>query len=318
MKKRFMIFTAFFLMLFQISVSATPEKVMAVGKSVGIEVECSGLLVVGFSEDSPARDSGIHRGDLILEVDGEPVPEANALRSMLQDKTQVTLTTRRQDTLQSHLVRLKDVDGSKVIGANVRSEMAGIGTITYYDPATEVFGALGHGISEAGSSRLFPLKEGMICSASVVSVEKGSCGSPGMLQGDFDTGHILGTITKNTHSGIFGIMTNPPSGEMVPVAARDEITLGDAEILCNVEGDYVSHYSVEITRIYPIRDGSGRNMTIRVTDPALLQKTGGIVQGMSGSPILQNGKIIGAITHVLVSDPKIGYGIFIEDMMDAS
>jgi stage IV sporulation protein B len=205
-----------------------------------------------------------------------------------------------------------------VLGANVRAEMAGIGTITYYDPATAVFGALGHGITDGVTQDLFPLDGGFLCKATIISTDRGQSGAPGMLQGAFDGQQQLGTVTKNTDQGIFGMLYEAPEGELLPVAQREEVEIGPAEVLCNVEGDTVARFSVEITRLYPMEDGTGRNMMIQVTDERLLEKTGGIVQGMSGSPILQNGKLVGAVTHVLVSDPEIGYGIFIETMLEAA
>ena len=178
-----------------------------------------------------------------------------------------------------------------------------------------MFGALGHGITDVASSKLFPIREGFICKATVMDVERGTSGAPGMLQGAFDSSLVLGSITRNTPCGIFGTLDSAPDGEEVSVADRGEITTGDAEILCNVDGDQVEHYAVKIIRLYPMDDGTGRNMMLEVTDQRLLERTGGIVQGMSGSPILQNGKLIGAVTHVLVSDPTTGYGIFIENML---
>lgn len=295
-----------------------PQQVVAVGKAVGIDVRCSGLLVVGFSEDSAAKDSGMHPGDLIVRVDGTPVEEPSRLRELLQDKSQVTLTALRREQEQNFLVSLQEDHGVKMIGANVRAEMAGIGTITFYDPVTEVFGALGHGITDGGSAQLFPIRDGFLCKATIVSAERGRAGAPGMLQGAFDGSQLLGDVVKNTPCGVFGRLYQPPEGETVEVAHRSEIQTGPAEILCNVEGDQVERFSVEIQRIYPVDDGTGRNLMLKVTDQRLLACTGGIVQGMSGSPILQNGKLVGAVTHVLVSDPKIGYGIFMESMLAAA
>lgn len=314
------IFAIFLLLVLGLESSAMamdrPEAVVAVGRAVGIEVECPGLLVVGFSQDSPARDSGIRKGDLIRAVDGQMVSQAGELREMLQNKSQVTLTATRKGREQSFLVALGDNGGVKVLGANVRTEMAGIGTITYYDPATEVFGALGHGITDG--TELFPVESGFLCKATIVGVDRGRSGAPGMLQGAFDSGALLGQVTKNTPCGIFGDLYGAPEGTLYPVASRDEVVTGPAEILCNVQGDQVERYSVEIRRIYPMEDGTGRNMMLKVTDQALIQRTGGIVQGMSGSPIVQNGKIVGAVTHVLVSDPQVGYGIFIDNMLEAA
>lgn len=312
-----------FAAIFQINAFAAvpehlPSEVVAVGRAVGIDVKCSGLLVVGFAEESPAKESGLHRGDVICKVDGQDVTQASELRAMLQDKSQVTLTAVRDRREQSFLVPLEDSGGMKMIGANVRTEMAGIGTITYYDPATAVFGALGHGITDGVTQELFPVRDGFICKATIVSTDKGKSGTPGMLQGAFDSGKLLGSVGKNTPSGIFGALFQPPEGETLPVAAREEVSVGPAEVLCNVEGDAVERFQVEVQRIYPMDDGTGRNMMLKVTDPKLLELTGGIVQGMSGSPILQGGKIIGAVTHVLVSDPEVGYGIFIENMLEAA
>lgn len=324
MKRKFStVIALLFAILLQVDAFAAvpehvPSQVVAVGRAVGIDVKCSGLLIVGFADESPAKESGLHRGDLICKVDGQEVTQAGELRELLQDKSQVTLTAMRSNREQSFLVPLGEAEGLKMIGANVRTEMAGIGTITYYDPATAVFGALGHGITDGVTQELFPVGDGFICKASIVSTDKGKCGTPGMLQGAFDSGKLLGTVTKNTPSGIFGSLFEAPEGETFPVAAREEVTTGSAEVLCNVEGDTVERFDVEVQRIYPMDDGTGRNMMIKVTDPRLLELTGGIVQGMSGSPILQNGKIIGAVTHVLVSDPEVGYGIFIENMLEAS
>ncbi len=319
MKKRLFGLMLVLMLYFQLGVyAAVPEEVVAVGKAVGIDVKCSGLLVVGFAEESPARDSGLHRGDIIIRVDGEDVKEAGALREMIQDKSQVTLTALRQEEEQSFLVYLRETDGVEMIGANVKSEMAGIGTVTYFDPATSVFGALGHGVTDGTTAKLFPVREGFICKATILTVEKGRSGAPGMLQGAFDSGEVLGQVTKNTPYGIFGTMINQPEGDLMPVAEKSEVHTGSAEVLCNVDGDKVEKFSVEITRIYPMEDGTGRDMMLKVTDEKLLATTGGIVQGMSGSPIIQDGKLIGAVTHVLVNDPTTGYGIFIENMLDAA
>ncbi len=281
MKRCLAAMAVWLMMVFQVSAyGAMPEELVAVGKAVGIDVKCSGLLVVGFSEDSPAKESGLHRGDLIIRVDGEPVTEASGLREKIQDKSQVTLTALRRDREQSFLVYLQESDGVEMIGVNVKSEMAGVGTVTYYDPATAVFGALGHGVTDGATGKLFPVREGFICKATILTVDRGQSGAPGMLQGAFDSGTLLGQVTKNTPYGIFGVMHTSPRGQVLPVGSQEEIRTGPAEILCNVEGDKVEPFSVEITRIYPMEDGTGRDMMLHVTDDRLLARTGGIVQGM--------------------------------------
>lgn len=316
MRRRMAGFFAIFVMLFHTSAYAIPEEVVAVGKAVGIEVKCSGLVVVGFSEDSGARDSGLRQGDRIVMVDGERVSEVETLRAMLQEKSQVTVTALRNDREQSFLVPLREEDGVRRMGVNVKSEMTGIGTITYYDPETGKYGALGHGITDG--TELFPVEEGIICKATILRVAPGKPGAPGMLQGAFDLDERIGTVEKNTPCGIFGTMIQCPEGKLMPVGTEESVETGAAVILCNVDGERVAEYAVEITAIHPAEDATGRNMMLRVTDERLLRRTGGIVQGVSGSPIIQNGQIIGAVTHVLVADPSRGYGIFIENMLDAA
>ncbi|MCI8990724.1 MAG: SpoIVB peptidase, partial [Lawsonibacter sp.] len=188
---------------------------------------------------------------------------------------------------------------------------------TFYDPDSGVFGALGHGINDVDTAMLMPLESGSIMPASVSEVKKGASGAPGELHGQFDLTRDLGTLYANTNLGIFGQMPQETVGsavEPVEVASREQVETGPATILTNIQGDEVEEFQVEITHLYPEGDGT-RSMMIQVTDPALLETTGGIVQGMSGSPILQNGRLVGAVTHVLVNDPTRGYGILAENML---
>lgn len=196
--------------------------------------------------------------------------------------------------------------------------MAGIGTLTYYDPATGQYGALGHGITDVDTAQLMPLASGSIMETSVRAVKRGAKGDPGELKGDFSVQRDVGTVTVNSDGGIFGTVADPdflPGGTPVPVATARQITTGPAEILTTVSGNDTAAYRVEILRLYGA-DEPTRNLLLRITDPRLLSATGGIVQGMSGSPILQNGRIVGAVTHVLLNDPTRGYGIFIENMLE--
>ena len=198
--------------------------------------------------------------------------------------------------------------------------MAGIGTVTYYDPDTGAFGALGHGIADVDTAQLMPFSSGSILPSTVKAVKKGEAGSAGELRGDFDLSGDLGTLYANTQSGVFGHLEADAScwdvGEALPVAKADEVVPGKATILSNVEGDELCAYDIEILSAGTSADG--RDMVLRVTDPDLIAATGGIVQGMSGSPILQNGKFVGAVTHVLLNDPTKGYGIFLETMLKAA
>ena len=190
-------------------------------------------------------------------------------------------------------------DGVWRLGAWIRDSMAGIGTMTYYDPVSGTYGALGHGITDVDTALLMPLYAGSITEATVKAVKRGERGSPGELKGDFSGSRDLGTVASNTEGGIFGSMEPCAltAGEPVPVAQADEVKTGPATILSNISGDETQEYAVEIVKIYP-QSQATRNLLIRVTDSALLEKTGGIVQGMSGSPILQNGRLVGAVTHV--------------------
>ena len=193
--------------------------------------------------------------------------------------------------------------------------MAGIGTVTYYDPDTNTFGALGHGITDGDTAALMPFGNGSILPSTVKAVKKGTCGSAGELRGNFDLTEELGQLYANTSCGIFGTVTDGcvlTDGEALPVGQPEE---GPAVIRCNVSGDAVREYTVEILKKIPDA-ADGRELVLSVTDPELIAATGGIVQGMSGSPIIQNGKLVGAVTHVLLSDPTKGYGISVETMLN--
>lgn len=315
MKKQILGLFAVFVLLLQSHVLAS-DSLVAVGKAVGIGVRSQGLVVVGFLENSEAQDCGLRQGDRILRIDGKTVENAEQLRWMLQRKTQVTVTAERMGREKSFLVPLQEESGIMRMGVSVKSEISGIGTMTYYDPDTGEYGALGHGITDGAT--LFPVTEGVICKAKILRVEEGRPGAPGMLQGEFDFKNPIGTVEKNTACGIFGTLSRKPEGRLVPVGVEETVQRGEAVILCNVEGETVEEYTVEIMEIHDSSRDTGRNMMLRVVDRRLLEKTGGIVQGISGSPILQNGKLIGAVTHVLVNDPSRGYGIFIENMLEAA
>lgn len=315
MKKRILGLFAVFVLIFQGNVTAA-DSLVAVGKAVGIGVKSQGLVVVGFLEDSQAPESGLKQGDRILRIDGKTVENPEQLRWMLQRKSQVTVTAERMGREKSFLVPLQEESGVMRMGVSVKSEISGIGTMTYYDPDTGEYGALGHGITDGNT--LFPVTEGIICKATILRVEQGRPGAPGMLQGEFEFQKPMGTVEKNTPCGIFGTLSRKPEGRLVIVGPEETVQRGEAVILCNVEGEKVEEYAVEITEVHEGGRDTGRNMMLRVVDRRLLEKTGGIVQGISGSPILQNGKLIGAVTHVLVNDPTRGYGIFIENMLDAA
>ena len=307
---------------------ASPETLVPIGHTVGIDMCLQGVMVEGFctvenagETCSPASKAGLLPGDVITRVNGSPIDSAKAFQQAAEtfDEHIVTLTvTRAGETLQFDVTPAEDAEGRRLLGLWLRDSVAGIGTVTWYDPATGAYGALGHGICDPASGAVMPLNKGQLLESTVTGVVKGAAGSPGELCGSFSEGKVLGSIEGNTCFGIFGTMETPPTaGDALPVAECGEISTGEAEILANISGGSVERFDIEIRRIYDEAD-SGRDMLIRVTDPDLLSVTGGIVQGMSGSPILQDGKLIGAVTHVLVNDPTTGYGIFIENMLDAA
>lgn len=311
--------------------AAEERKVIPVGRAVGIKLFSDGVVVVGTSEVdteqgqvNPAKACGLKEGDIITHINAtevDSIEEISAILQQLEGEPMSIRAIRREQPIQfTARAVLCSADGAYKLGAWIRDSMAGIGTVTFYDPDTGMFGALGHGINDVDTALLMPLEQGSILSASVAGVQRGKAGKPGVLHGVFDTEHVLGILNANTTGGIFGLSegTGWGEGEALPLAKAEEIRTGTAYILSNVEGDRVEQYAVEISRLRPHEKGDLRDCLITVTDERLLERTGGIVQGMSGSPILQNGKLVGAVTHVLVNDPTRGYGIFIENMLEAA
>jgi stage IV sporulation protein B len=311
--------------------STSTRMVVPVGRTVGIKLFSRGVMVVGLAdvttqqgEESPARQCGLRTGDIITHIDGQQVDTIEQVQALLQSAGGETLAIQltrggRQVETQAAAVQCMS-DGSYRLGAWIRDSMAGIGTITYYDPESGKFAALGHGINDVDTKLLMPLESGGVMGASVTDVQKGEKGTPGALHGSFDLSHDLGTLYANSDCGVFGVADADDerfSAQPVPVAQASEVKVGDAVLLTNVEGEQVESFSVEILRVYRCTGQDSRSMMIRVTDPDLLARTGGIVQGMSGSPILQDGKLVGALTHVLINDPTCGYAVFAETMLDA-
>ncbi|MDO4269978.1 MAG: SpoIVB peptidase [Eubacteriales bacterium] len=309
--------------------AAEITSLIPIGHTVGIKMSAQGVLVVRLNEVQtpdgpacPARDAGVAEGDMITKVNGTEIDSNDSLQKQiaLSAGQPVSLEIVRDGGSQTLTAKpMADEKGVFRIGVLARDSMAGIGTLTYVDPETGAFGSLGHGICDSETGVLMPLKEGSVLYSVVGSVQKGKVGEPGALQGEFAADSDIGSVRENTDSGIFGTLTDSSlyaSLESVPVASADEVQVGDAEILANVSGDTVERYQVQVVKVYPADDEYGRGMMLRVTDQALLDQTGGIVQGMSGSPVLQNGKIIGAVTHVLVNDPTCGYAIGIQRMLE--
>ena len=314
----------------QPAVAALEQRVLIPGgKAVGIAIETEGVVLVGTSDlgvvASPARLAGLKPGDVITEVNGVPVRSAEELTALLTAGEAAEIRFIRDgeaDVLE--VVPAEDPrDGAAKLGAWVRSSTAGVGTLSYIDPETGEYAALGHPISDVDTGVLLPVADGGIYESEIVRVNKGERGAPGELVGDFlSDEQQLGSVTRNTNTGIYGVYTAADTGDLLypgglPVGTREQTHTGAAQILAEVDNE-IRAYDVEIEHI---EHGSGRDMrsiVVHVTDPELLEKTGGIVQGMSGSPIIQDGKIVGAVTHVFVNDPTRGYGIFIENMLETA
>ena len=288
-----------------------------VGQVVGLSVSEGTVTVAAFHEcyGASAREAGLEIGDEIVSVDGRAVDSAQDLYEALKcsdGQVEVELC-RGGRNRRLTMAPAVTAEGPR-LGVYIREGVTGIGTVTYYDPDGGTFGCLGHGISDNRGS-LAEMGRGWIYEAAVESVKKGRSGEPGQLRGAVEAQSPLGSLTANTASGVFGTGARW-SGEALPVAKPREVREGRARILSNISGDTVAFYDVEI--LHCSDTGHGRDLLLRVTDPDLLTATGGIVAGMSGSPIIQDGKLVGAVTHVLVNDPTRGYGIFIENMLDAA
>ena len=319
--KRFAKITAFLLLCFNLlTFNASAKELVAVGQAVGLELRDGTVTVAAFDEKlgAAARDSGLEAGDIIVSIDGRSIRSAEDVRAALTtSKGTVAICARRDgEEFTCKITPEITFDGPK-LGLYLRQGVTGVGTVTWYDPQTGAFGTLGHGVNNS-SGQLLKLVEGSAYETDIAAVRKGTAGTPGQLMGCTGSRKPIGTLTANTAKGVFGTTQIPWDGEVLETAAWNEIRTGEATILSTISGNLVQEYSVDILKIYPKSKQAGRNLLIKITDPALLEATGGIVQGMSGSPIIQDGKLVGAVTHVLVNDPTTGYGIFIENMLDAA
>lgn len=320
MKRLFNSVLAATLCVYLLSMEVFAAKLVPVGEVIGLELRDGSVSVAAFDDKlgAPAKAAGLQIGDRIVDIDGVPVGCAEDVRTaLMRSDGQVELTVLRGEEKRALSVNPQITDDGPRLGVSLRQGITGLGTVTWYDPATGCFGALGHGVSNS-HGQLVAMKDGRAYPATVLSVKRGACGEPGQLRGGVDGDAALGTLDKNTVQGVFGKAEDAWTGQPMQTANAEEIREGKATILSTVSGNQVREYSVEILKIYPKSKCEGRNLLLRVTDPDLLKTTGGIVQGMSGSPILQNGKLIGAVTHVLVNDPTTGYGIFIDNMLDAA
>ena len=303
-----------------LAVSANAARMLIPGgQVVGLELGDNTVTVAAFDEElgSAAQAAGLKVGDKIVKIDGSAVHTAADVRSALNKSDgRVAMTVQRDQKTDTVVLEPAITPEGPRLGIYLKQGVTGVGTVTWYDPDTKRFGTLGHGVNNS-KGELLEMTGGNAYRAAVVSVRKGRSGAPGQLMGTLKDANPIGTLYKNTQRGLFGTALSGWAGDPLPTANAKQIKTGPAVIRSTVAGDTVREYSVEILKVYA-GTASGRNLLLRITDPALLDATGGIVQGMSGSPIIQDGKLEGAVTHVLVNDPTTGYGIFIENMLDAA
>jgi len=322
MKKRIAAGLCAFLFFALAPLPAWAEELLVGGQAVGIEIEADGVLVSGFCEVdtpagpvSPARDAGFAVGDLIVRMDGAGIRSAEDLIAAVarQGGAESEVEVLRGGKTQRLRVRpALSTTRQWLLGLWLRDGVSGIGTLTFVDPRSGVFGALGHSVNDESSGRAVPLRAGQLRAAEIVSVSPGVPGAPGELCGG-ETAEALGSVEKNTPSGIFGHVAALPSGRLLQTG---DMKTGRASIVSTISGREAKEYAVEIDRVYT--EGGQTHALLTVTDGALSAVSGGIVQGMSGSPIIQDGSIVGAVTHVFVNDPKKGFAIGIYDMLGAA
>ena len=318
-----------------ISVNKVPQELSVYpgGQPIGVKLNTKGALVIGLSDlegekgkiTSPAALSGIELGDSILEINNEKIDKGEKISSIISKSNGETVNIkleRKDKIIEKQVKAKKNKDGDYKIGLWVRDSTTGVGTLTFYDDKTKKFAALGHPITDIDTGVTLKVDTGEIVPSSIISIKKGAKGNPGELKGIFlDNKNCIGNINTNTECGIFGDINNNnvyDYNKKMKVALRDEIKEGPAHILTTVQGEKPKKYSINIERLLPQGEVGPKSMLIKVTDEELLKKTGGIVQGMSGSPIIQNDKIVGAVTHVLINKPDTGYGIYIEWMLKDS
>lgn len=302
---------------------AFAEELIVGGQAVGIQISTEGVLVAGLNEVeteagsiSPAEDAGVKQGDLILQIDGRDVHDAATVTEAVDAAPEgplPLLLKRDGKALNLKITPAESREGKKMLGLWLRDGMSGIGTLTFFEPDSGIYGALGHSVNDAGSGTELPIREGSITQAQIVSVKPGTAGAPGELNGAADLSRVLGSVELNTDVGIFGRLYSNLDGQLMETGI---ISAGPASLISTVSGSERRMYSVEINRIY--REAGSTHAMLTVTDSELLAKTGGIVQGMSGSPIIQNGKLVGAVTHVFVNEPNKGYAVSIQDMLRAA
>ncbi|WP_100488231.1 SpoIVB peptidase [Sporolactobacillus pectinivorans] len=303
------------------------------GQSIGVRISTKGVLVVGYhlvdgpeGQLSPGESAGIKIGDVITKINGRPVMTIADVRSrvvnMSKSETLTVSVLRRKASLQKKLVPVKGAESPYELGLYIRDSASGIGTMTFYDPETSSYGALGHVISDRDTGQPILVKTGHIFNSTVQAIDKGTEGKPGEKIAFFaENAMTIGSVEKNTAFGIYGHLKERSAlrseewGKGLPAASSDQVKEGPAQILTVLDGNHIQAFDIRILNSVPQKYPATKGLVIKITDPRLLKATGGIIQGMSGSPIIQNGKLVGAVTHVFVNDPTCGYGVHIEWML---
>lgn len=304
------------IIIMPINILAYSDYIIPGGENIGIEVKTNGVLVVGVYEIdgySPATESGLKIGDTITKVDNQKISSISELGSLL-NKSEIPISYLRNDKEYNTTLKLVNVNGEYKTGLYVKDTVTGVGTLSFIDPNTKLYGALGHEIIESSTGVMLETNNGSIFESSVLNIERSENGTPGSKIADLKLENKKGTIFENTNKGIFGKYTsNLPDKKQYKVAKQSDIKTGEAKIYTVLNGNEIKEYSINILKI---NKSDTKNILFEITDDELLNKTGGIIQGMSGSPIIQGEYIIGAVTHVVVDNPTRGYGIFITKMLE--
>ena len=310
-----------------VNVNVIPKtKVIPVGNIAGVKLYTSGVLVVGMSEIEgddnkkykPYENTGIEEGDTIIKVNDTHINSTDDLIetvNLSKGKDVKVKYIHEEETKECSMTPVKTSNSDYKLGLWVRDSAAGVGTVTFYEPSSKTFGALGHGITDIDTNELINIASGEFITTRILDITKGESGNPGKIQGTVENQTNIGTISKNSRFGIYGKVDNLSSLDIdvskeMEVALREEIQIGKATILCSLDNQKPQEYEIEIEKIFKENNYDNKSMLIKITDERLLEKTGGIIQGMSGSPIIQNGKFVGAVTHVLVNNPQEGYAVF--------
>lgn len=313
-----------------VEVNVVDRKMVTVsGAPFGIKMFTDGLMVVGMSDIptdngrmNPAKTAGLEIGDILKTFNGTRLTTNEQLAELMLENGGSSIRVEVQRNNSTFTASIRPVrstgDDQYRLGVWVRDSSAGIGTLTYLDQNSGLFTGLGHAVCDVDTGDIMPLESGEVVPAKITGCKKGEAGTPGELKGKFTEELPLGILSANTSTGVYGLLRSRTLylGEELPLAMKQEVQIGKAYIYTTVEGDTPQRYEIEIEKLALGEEDSGQNMVIHVTDPALLQKTGGIVQGMSGSPIIQNGMLVGSVTHVFVKDPTRGFGIFAENIQN--